>query len=54
MGKYLDKKYGFRTANRMEMKSKMFCKRSRYDYEVIAETFKNKLTSLNKEINKLK
>ena len=46
MGKYLDKKYGLGTANRMEMKSKMFCKRNRYDYEVIAETFKNKLTSL--------
>jgi hypothetical protein len=43
MGKYLDKKYGFGTANKMEMHSKMFCKRYRYDYEVIADTFKNKL-----------
>ena len=48
MSKYLDKKYGFGTASKMEMKSKMFCKRSRFDYEHIAETYKNKLTILNK------
>jgi len=46
MSKYLDKKYGFGTASKMEMKSKMFCKRDRFDYEHIADTFKNKLTSL--------
>ena len=47
MSKYLDKKYGFGTANAMEMKSKMFCKRLRFDYEHIAETYKAKLAILN-------
>ena len=46
MFQYLDKKYGKGTSDKMALKSKMFCKRNRYDYDNIADTYKNKLKIL--------
>lgn len=43
---YLNGKYGHKTAEQMTIKSRMFCKRNRYDYEVIAEEYKQKLKDL--------
>ena len=43
---YLNGKYGHKTAEQMTIKSRMFCKRNRYDYEVIAEDYKLKLKEL--------
>lgn len=43
---YLNGKYGHKTAEQMTIKSRMFCKRNRYDYEVIAEKYKQKLKDL--------
>ncbi len=40
---YLDKRYGKGTADNMLMKSKMLCKRDRYDLECLIEEYKNKL-----------
>ena len=45
-GLYLDKKYGAKTAEKVTIKSRMFCKRNRYDYEMIAEEYKLKLKEL--------
>ena len=42
-GLYLDKKYGPKTAEKITIKSRMFCKRNRFDFEHIAETYKKKL-----------
>lgn len=39
--KYLDQKYGYGTSDQMLMKSKMLCKRNRYDYEMLIEHYKN-------------
>ena len=43
---YLDGKYGAKTAEKITIKSRMFCKRNRYDYEQIAEEYKLKLKEL--------
>jgi len=40
---YLDKRYGPGTADKMLMKSKMTCKRDRYDLECLIAEYKNKL-----------
>ena len=49
--KYLDKKYGSGTSDKMLLKSKMLSKRNRYDYQVIAEEYKNKYKQkLSKDI----
>lgn len=43
---YLNGKYGPKTADQMTIKSRLFCGRKRYDYEVIAEDYKQKLKDL--------
>ena len=45
-GQFLDQKYGKGTARSMLRKSKMLCKRNRYDLEVLIEKYKNKLKEL--------
>lgn len=42
-GLYIDKKYGKGTAEKLLIKSKMECKRTWFDYYIIAEEFKQKL-----------
>jgi len=42
-GLYLDGKYGPKTAEKITIKSRMFSKRNRYDYEQIAEQYKQKI-----------
>ena len=44
-GLYLDGKYGHKTAQRITIKSRMYCKRNRYDYEQIANEYKSKIKS---------
>ena len=39
----LDKIHGKGTAEALRLKSKMFCKRNKFDYEHIAQTYKDKL-----------
>lgn len=41
-GVKVDSIYGKGTAENLLQKSKMFCKRSKFDYEMIAEEFKSK------------
>ena len=41
--KYLDKKYGYRTAEKMDIKSKMRCYRGEAEYRYLAEQFKLEL-----------
>ena len=45
-GLYLDEKYGAKTAQKVTIKSRMNCKRNRYDYQQIAEKYKLKLKEL--------
>jgi hypothetical protein len=45
--KQVDRLYGVGTADKLLLKSKMFCKRSKDDYEMIAEEFKQKKEALN-------
>lgn len=45
-GLYLDSRYGFKTAEKITIKSRMFCKRNRYDYQVIANEYKEKIKTL--------
>ena len=40
-GLAIDKLYGENTAHELLLKSKMMCKRNQYDYEQIAEYYKN-------------
>lgn len=42
-GLYLDRKYGPKTAEKVTIKSRMFSKRNRYDYEQIANEYKSKI-----------
>jgi hypothetical protein len=42
----LDKIYGEGTAENLLMKSKILCKRDRYDFEMLIEEYKNKLNEL--------
>lgn len=42
-GMSIDRLYGEGTAHELHLKSKMFCKRSKYDYEQIAEYYRNKI-----------
>ena len=44
-GLYLDGKYGPKTAEKITIKSRMFSKRNRYDYEQIANDYKSKIKS---------
>ena len=44
----IDKKYGAGTAEKLLMKSRMTCKRIKYDFEVIADTYKRKFKELEK------
>jgi hypothetical protein len=44
--KWIDKTYGDGTADSLEQKSKMLCKRTKQDYEYIAGEYKNKLPEL--------
>ena len=48
MARYLDEKYGKGTADEMEFKSKMFCKRTRYDLQVLADRFRILFNKLKK------
>lgn len=41
-GQMIDFVYGEGTADKLLQKSKMFCKRDRFDYDIIAEEYKNK------------
>ena len=43
---YLNGKYGAKTAEKITIKSRMFCKRNRYDYQQIAEEYKLKIKEL--------
>ena len=43
---HIDKKHGEGTAEQLEMKSKMLCKRNQFDYEYIAKEYKDKIKSL--------
>ena len=43
---YLDKRYGSGTAEKITIKSRMLSRRNRYDYQCIAEEYKNKLKKL--------
>jgi len=45
-GLALDKKYGKGTAESLLLKSKMHCKRTRYDYEFIADMYRGKFNAL--------
>ena len=45
-GLELDRIYGAGTAESLLFKSKMLCKRDRYDYENLIEVYKNKLKDL--------
>ena len=45
-GLYVDDKFGKGTADNLLLKARMLCKRNQYDYEAIAEEFKNKLVKL--------
>ena len=42
-GKKIDEMYGEGTSDSLWMKSKMLCKRTQYDYEVLAEYYKRKI-----------
>lgn len=42
----IDEKYGEGTADKLLQKSKMLCKRTKQDYEWIAEHYKNKVDEL--------
>lgn len=42
----IDKKYGAGMAEKLLMKSKMYCKRNRYDYEFIADMYRGKFNAL--------
>ena len=45
-GQWIDKTYGEGTAEKLEQKSKMVCKRKQFDYEMIAQEYKMKLEEL--------
>lgn len=45
-GKYIDLKYGEGTADNILQKSRMICKRDRYDLEVLIDHYKTKLKEL--------
>ena len=49
-GKYLDQKYGEGTAEKMNIKSKMFCKRGVSEYKYLIAKFKEELKSQGFEI----
>jgi hypothetical protein len=42
-GLYIDKKYGVGTAEALSVKSKMLCKRTKFDYEYLIKEIKDKL-----------
>ena len=48
-GDYIDRKYGAGTAKDLLIKSKMVCKRTRYDYEVLIDHYKSEVKRLEKE-----
>lgn len=50
-GLMIDLKHGEGTAESLLMKSKMTCKRDRFDYEAIAEMYKTKLHELDNTKN---
>lgn len=45
-GKQVDKFYGSGTSEKILLKSKMLCKRNKFDYEMIAEEFRTKQLKL--------
>ena len=45
-GQWIDKTYGDGTAEKLEQKSKIVCKRKQFDYEMIAQEYKMKLEEL--------
>lgn len=48
MAKWIDKTHGPMTADKMMMLSKMACHRKAYDFDYIAEEYKNKFQCLQK------
>ena len=47
---YIDKKYGLGTSEKLNMLSKMSCKRDAYDYQQIGDELLEKLKANNCEI----
>jgi len=47
----VDEFYGEGTAEELRLKSKMFCNRSKIDYEYIAQEYANKYEELSKKMN---
>jgi hypothetical protein len=47
-GKAIDKLYGEGTADSLHLKSRMMSNRNQYDYEVIAETYREKIKGSGK------
>ncbi len=47
---FIDKKYGLGTAEKLNMLSKMSCKRDAYDYQLIGDELLEKLKANNYEI----
>jgi hypothetical protein len=45
-GRNLDLKYGEGTADQLEFKSKLMCKRDRFDYEMMIDDVKQKIKAL--------
>lgn len=48
-GQWIDKTYGKGTAEKLEIKSKQLCKRKKFDYEVLSDTYKKKVKELAKD-----
>lgn len=46
-GQFIDDKYGHGTANELYNKSRMICKRNQYDYEMLAEQYKQEIKNID-------
>ena len=47
---HISKLYGLEVPQKLLIKSKMICKRNKYDYEKIAEYYKNKCNELKNSL----
>jgi len=48
MGQYIDKKYGSGVADKLTQKSHMYCKRTRYDLQVLGSHYREEVKKLMK------
>lgn len=48
MGQYIDQKYGKGTADSLTQKSHMYCKRTRYDLQVLGTHYREEVKKLKK------